>query len=55
MALGPIEMVFVLLLWTLPFVLLAWLIRTLRSMKASLKSIERRLDAMQSTADSRRV
>lgn len=46
-ALGFSELIFVLLMWALPLVLLVWFIRTLGSMAASLRDIADRLLAVE--------
>lgn len=46
-AFGPLEFVFLVLLWALPFVLLVWFIRTVASIAASLRDIAERLGSVE--------
>ena len=44
---GPIELLFVLLVWGVPLLLLVWFVRTLAAMAASLRDIADRMGSVE--------
>jgi hypothetical protein len=46
--LGPIEILFLLVAWALPIAVLVWFVRSVTSIRDTLRRIERRLDSMDS-------
>ena len=40
---GPVELLFILLVWALPVVLLVWFVRTIMDIRDTLRSIDARL------------
>ena len=44
---GPIELLFVLLVWGVPLLLVVWFVRTLKAMSASLRDIGDRMGRLE--------